>query len=112
LGDFPRYLGDLGRGLGQGIIILFIPGDVEKKPRFLEGRALFLPGVDNAFKRRLFLENGLGFFAVVPEIGLGGDLVQFFDAFLLSGNVKAASVKAPRALRGGLIVRGFLLTSL
>jgi hypothetical protein len=67
--------------------------------------------VDNAPDGRLFFENGLGFFAVVPEIGLGCNPVQFFDALLLTGNVKAASVKARRALRGGSIVRGFLLTS-
>jgi hypothetical protein len=28
LGDFPRHLGDLGRGLGQGIVVLFVLGDV------------------------------------------------------------------------------------
>jgi len=71
---------------------------------------LLLPGVDDTFDGRLFFENGLGFFAVVPEIGPGRYLVQFFDAFLLAADVKAASVKARRALRGGSIVRGFLLT--
>jgi hypothetical protein len=72
---------------------------------------LFLPSVDNAFDGRLLSKNNLGFFAVVPEIRLGRDLVQLFDALLLTCDVKAASAKARRALLGGLIVRGFRPTS-
>jgi hypothetical protein len=49
----------------------------------------------------LFFEDRLGFLGVVPEIRLGGDLVQLFDTFLFAVDVKAASAAAPGALRGG-----------
>jgi hypothetical protein len=110
LRHFLRNLGDLGRGLAQRIFVFFVLGYVKKEARLFEAGALFFPGVDDPFEGRLFLENGLGFFAVVPEIGLGRDLVQFFDTLLLAGDVKAASAKARRALRGGSIVLGFLPT--
>jgi hypothetical protein len=62
---------------------------------------MFFPTGENRFERRLFFENGLGFFGVVPEIRLGGDLAQFFDTLLLAVDVKAASAAAQDALRGG-----------
>lgn len=70
---------------------------------------MLLPSVDDTFDGGLFSENALGFFAVVPEIRLGCESVQLFDALLLARDVKAASAKALRALQGGSIVRGFLL---
>jgi len=69
---------------------------------------LLFPGVDDSFDGGLFFENGLGFFAVVPEVWLGCERSQLFDALLLAGDVKAASAKALRALQGGSIVHWFL----
>jgi hypothetical protein len=69
---------------------------------------LLLPGINNLFQRGLFSENTLGFFSIVPEFRLGGDFVQLFDALAFALDVKAASAVAPGALRGGLILRGFL----
>ena len=102
-------MGNLSRRFAQRIFALFILGDVEKKARFFEARALLLPSVDDSFDGGLFFEYALGFFAVVPEIRLGCDRVQLFDALLLACDVKAASAKALRALQVGSIVRGFLL---
>jgi hypothetical protein len=74
-----RHLGADGRdfrcGFAQRVFALFVFGDAKKKTRFLEVRVVLRPGVDDAFERRLFLENRLRFFRVVPEIRLGGDLV-------------------------------------
>jgi hypothetical protein len=66
---------------------------------------MFRPCVDYAFESGLFLENRLGFFRVVPEIGLRGDLVEFVDPLLLGLDVKDASAKARAVLPGGLLVR-------
>jgi len=62
---------------------------------------MFFPTVENVFEGGLFFKNGLSFVAVVPKIGLRGDLAQLGDALLLGVNVKAASAKALAALRGG-----------
>jgi hypothetical protein len=67
--------GNFRSGFGQRVFALFVFGNVKKKPRFLEVRVVLRPGVDNAFEGRLFLENRLRLFRVVPEIRLGGDLV-------------------------------------
>jgi hypothetical protein len=72
---------------------------------------VFRPCVDDAFEGGLFLENGLGFFRVVPELGLRGDRVKLFDSLLLGFDVKDASAKAPAVLPGGSILQRFLLTS-
>jgi hypothetical protein len=66
---------NFSRGFVQSVLALFVFGNVEKKPRFLEVRVVLRPGVDDAFEGRLFFENRLRFFRVVPEIRLGGDLV-------------------------------------
>jgi len=65
---------DLRRRLGQSIVALFILGDLEKKPRFLEVGAMLRPCVNDGFQRGLLLENCLSFLRVVPEIGVRGDL--------------------------------------
>jgi hypothetical protein len=74
-----RHLGADGGnfrcGFGKRVFALFVFGDAKKKPRLFEVRAVLRPGVDDAFEGRLFLENRLRFFRVVPEIRLGGDLV-------------------------------------
>jgi hypothetical protein len=53
----------------------------------------------------------LGFFRVVPKIGLPGELIQLIDALLLAFDVKDASAKARAALPGGSVLRWFLPTS-
>jgi hypothetical protein len=45
---------------------------------------------------------------VVPEIGLGGKLVQFFDPLLLAVEVKDASGEARASLADGSVALGFL----
>jgi hypothetical protein len=74
-----RHLGADGGnfrcGFAQRVFALFVFGDAKKKTRLFEVRAVLRPGVDDAFEGRLFLENRLRFFRVVPEIRLGGDLV-------------------------------------
>ena len=62
-------------GFGKRIIVFFVLGDVEVEARLFELGAVFRPCVDDRFERRLLLEYRLGFFRVVPEIRLGGDLV-------------------------------------
>jgi hypothetical protein len=61
-------LGDLRRRLVQSLFTLFIFGYVEKEARLLEAGLMLLPRADDFLKRGLFLENRLGFFAVVPKI--------------------------------------------
>jgi hypothetical protein len=70
------------------------------------------PCIDHRLERRLFLEDRLGFFCVVPEIRLGGDPVQLLDPFLLRFDVKDASAGDRVALRGELTVLLFLPTFL
>jgi hypothetical protein len=67
--------GNFRCGFAQRVFALFVLGDVEKKTRLFEVCAVLGPGVNDAFERRLFFENRLRFFRVVPEIRLGGDLV-------------------------------------
>jgi hypothetical protein len=71
---FPADAGDLGRSLGKGVFALLVLGDVEKKARLFEIRAMLLPDVDNALEGGLLFENTLGFFRVVPKIRLAGNL--------------------------------------
>lgn len=85
----------------ERVVVLLVLGDFQKKPGFLEVRAMLFPGADKTFNRRLLSENALRFFRVVPKIRLPGDLVQFDDALLLGLDVKDASAKALLALRGG-----------
>jgi hypothetical protein len=68
-------LGNFGRRLIQRIFALLLLGDIKKKARLFEARALLLPRFDNIVKGGLFSENTLGFFAIVPEIRFGGDIV-------------------------------------
>ena len=93
--------GDFCCRFAERVFALFILGDVKKKPRLLELGAMFFPRIDHRFERGLFLEYRLGFFGVVPEIRLGGDLVQLLDPFLLAFDVKDASAGDRDALRGG-----------
>jgi hypothetical protein len=71
---------------------------------------MLCPRIDHRFERRLLLEDRLGFFRVVPEIGLGSDLVQLLDPFLLAFDVKDASAGDRDAVRGELTVPLFLPT--
>jgi hypothetical protein len=104
--------GDLCCGFGKGILAFFIFGDIKKKSGLFELGAMLCPCVDDRFERRLFFEYRLGFFCVVPEIGLGGDLVQLLDPFLLAFDVKDASAGDRDAVRGELTVLLFLPTLL
>ena len=93
--------GDFAARFVQRFFAFFILGDVEKKTRLCQVGVMFFPAVENVFEGGLFFENALGFFSVVPKIGLRGELAQLGDALLLGVNVKAASAKAQAALRGG-----------
>lgn len=95
---------------GERVFALLIFRDIKKKPRLLEFGAMLCPRIDHRFERRLLLEDGLGFFRVVPEIGLGSDLVQLLDPFLLGFDVKDASAGDRDAVRGELTVPLFLPT--
>jgi len=86
-----RHIGDFCRGFAEGVFALFIFGDVEEESRFFKVRAIFFPGIYDPFERGLLFEDSLGFFGVVPEIGLGGNLGQLRDPLLLSLEVKDAS---------------------
>jgi hypothetical protein len=65
--------GNFRRGFAQRVFALFVFGDAKKKTRLFEVSAVLRPGVDDAFEGRLFLEDRLGFFRVVPKIRLGSD---------------------------------------
>jgi len=71
---FPAGAGDFRRGLSERIFAFLVLGDVEKKPRLFEIGAMLFPGIDDALKGGLLFENTLGFFRVVPKIGLAGNL--------------------------------------
>jgi hypothetical protein len=95
---------------GKRIFAFFVFSDIKKKPRIFEIGAMFRPCLDDRFERGLFLEDRLGFFCVVPEIRLGGDLVQLLDSFLLRFDVKDASAGDRDAVRDKLTVLLFLPT--
>jgi hypothetical protein len=59
----------LGGCLLESLFALFVLGDVEKEAGFFETRPVFLPSVYDSSKGRLFPQNVLCFFRVVPEIG-------------------------------------------
>jgi hypothetical protein len=69
------HRGDFRGGLVERLFALLVFGDVEKKTRLVEIRAVLAPGLDGAFEASLFFEERLGFFGVGPKIGLGSDLV-------------------------------------
>ena len=60
-------------GIVHGVLLLL--GYVEEKTPLLEIRAVLFPNADDRLESGLFLENDLGFFAVVPKIGLCRELV-------------------------------------
>ena len=111
-GHFFANSGDLCCGLGKGVLVFFIFSDIKKKPGLFQLDAMLCPCVDDRFERRLFFEYRLGFFCVVPEIGLRGDLVQLLDPVLLAFDVKDASAGARDAVRGESTVLLFLPTLL
>ena len=82
---------DLAGGFAERLFAFLVFGEIEKEARLFELGAILLPRLQNAFETRLLLENSLGLVAVVPEIRLGGKLVQLFDALLLAVEVKDAS---------------------
>ena len=51
------------------------PTEYQEKTRLLEIRVVLFPNTDERLESGLFLENDLGFFAVVPKIGLCRELV-------------------------------------
>jgi hypothetical protein len=104
--------GDLCCGLGEGVLAFFIFSNIKEKPGLFQLGAMLCPCVDDRFERRLFFEYRLGFFCVVPEIGLRGDLVQFLDPLLLAFDVKDASAEDRDAVRGESTVLLFLPTLL
>jgi hypothetical protein len=86
-----RHVGDFCRSFAEGVVALFVFGNVEEEARLFKVRAIFFPGIYDAFERGLLFEDSLGFFGIVPKIGLGGNLVQLRDPLLLSLEVKDAS---------------------
>jgi hypothetical protein len=111
LGHFFAGRGNLDRRFGERILALLILGDIEEKTRVLEINSMLVPSIDDRLERRLLPEKRLRFVGVVPEIGLGCELAQFFDALLLGFDVKDASAKDRAALPGGSVALWFLPTS-
>ena len=111
LGHPLSNLGHLCRRFAERFVALFVLGDVEKETSLFESRSISFPGVDDVFEGGLLFENGLSFFAVVPEIRLGGDLVQLLNPRLFSIEVKDASAEVRVVLLDALVVLGFLPTS-
>ena len=66
--------GDFRRGLAERLVALFLLRNVDIEACFLKIRPVFLPRADDGLESGLFFEDDLGFVAVVPEIGLAGDL--------------------------------------
>jgi hypothetical protein len=91
LGQLLRDLRDFSGGFVERFFALLVFGEIEKKARLFQLGAIFFPGLQDGFYTRLFLEDGLRLVGVVPKIGLGGELVQLFDALLLAVEVKDAS---------------------
>jgi hypothetical protein len=91
LGQLLPDLRDFGRRFVQRFFALFIFGEIEKKTRLFKLGAILLPRLQNGFDTRLLFEDCLRLVGFVPEIGLGGELVQLFDALLLAVEVKDAS---------------------
>jgi hypothetical protein len=91
LGQLLRDLRDFSSGFVERLFALLVLSEIEKKTRLFQLGAKFLPGLQDAFQSRLFLEDALRLIGFVPEIGPGGELVQLFDALLLAVEVKDAS---------------------
>ena len=66
---------DFRRSLVERFLTFLLLGYVEEKTRLLEIRVVLFPNTDERLESGLFLENDLGFFAVVPKIGLCRELV-------------------------------------
>jgi hypothetical protein len=101
LRQFLGDLGDFGGRLGERLLALLVPGEIEKEARLFQLGAIFLPRIEGVLNAGLLFEDRLRLVGVVPEIGLGGELVQLFEAFLLAVEVKDASGAGRAAPRGG-----------
>jgi hypothetical protein len=91
VGQLLRDLGNFDGGFVQRLFAFFVFGEIEKKTRLFELGAILLPRFQNGFYARLLFEDCLRLVGFVPEIRLGGELVQLFDALLLALKVKDAS---------------------
>jgi hypothetical protein len=60
-----------------------------------------LPRVEDVLDAGLLFQDRLRLVGVVPEIGLGGELVQLFETLFLAVEVKDASGAGRAAPRGG-----------
>jgi hypothetical protein len=106
LGDFA----DLCGGFAQRLLALLVFREIEKEARLFELDPVLLPRIERVLDAGLLFEDRLRLVGVVPEIGLGGELVQLFETFLLAVEVKDASGAGRAAPRGGLAGLGFLRT--
>jgi hypothetical protein len=110
LGDTLCSFAQLGGRLAERVVAFLLLRHVKKEAGFFQVVLVFLPGFADAFEGGLLSKNGLGFFAVVPEVGSGSGLVQLFDSFLLGLEVKDASAEAATGLPTVSIVLWFLQT--
>ena len=101
VGDFPEPGFRLFQGLG---VVLFL-GQIQKETCFLDTRMAFAVVVHGFPEQGLLLEDLLGLFGLVPEVGPGGEGYQLVDALLLAVDVKDASVAAGACLRAVSVVR-------
>ena len=85
---FGRF--ELGQGFAGGVCVAFT-GHLGEDLGFFELVQLSPPALERFGESGPFPQNGLGFFAVVPEIGCGSGGVQFGDLLLACGDVKDAS---------------------
>jgi hypothetical protein len=104
LGDLRDFAGRFA----ERLFALLVFREIEKEARFFEVGAILLPRIEDVFEARLLFENCLRLVAVVPEIGLGGELVQLFDPLLFAVEVKDASGEARASLAGESVALGFL----
>jgi hypothetical protein len=110
LGHALRSFAQLGGRFAQRVFAFLLLRDVKKEAGFFQVVLVFFPAFADAFEGGLLSEDGLGFFAVVPEVGSGSGLVQRLDSVLLGLEVKDASVEAATGLPTVSIALWFLQT--
>jgi hypothetical protein len=78
LGQFLGDFADLGRCFAQRLLALLVFREVEKEARLFELGPVLLPRIEDVLDAGLLFEDRLRLIGVVPEIRLGGELVQLF----------------------------------
>jgi hypothetical protein len=100
----------LALGIGEGVFVALLDGELEVLRSVFELLSQRLDGVDLLFDARAPSQDLLGFVLVVPEVGCSGLFVELVQLLGKSRDVKDASLAPHSAFEGLRVFHGFRLT--